>query len=559
MRKSFEKFIDLLKIFAVIAIMYFSTGSTVRVATEYFFESKFQFFYFLLIWAVSIFAIIAFAFKKNSPSKIIVVTLLGISGFALDLHYTIMGDCLTVESMSFLWSEKSYASEALTMYWQLGLWPLIRLIIFLVVSFIPSGSDFKIFSGWRRTISFLLSILFVFEVSASIDGKGIDGLPVHVSLIPFFAAMTKVTLEYKITPRKEVSIPVTSHSKIDNIILIVDESIRGDFIDLNYNRKTTPYLLTIKEEIINYGLAMSSYNRSNGSNAILRMGIGPEEFTGPDGRNLFTNPLIWQYARKAGYRAIYLDAQKSSYNDYMDDAEAAHIDTLLWIKSRDGKESSDHAAAWKLRELINSPGKKFIYLVKSGAHFHYENTYPDRERIFKPVMEKGFPTKDRQKLVNSYRNSIRWTVNEFFKILLKDLSLENTIIIYTSDHGQNLFDDSFRDTMLLHGRSKNSIPQEAIVPMMIFTHDKDLKKVFADMVAVNYNKCSHYQIFPTILYLMGYDKEIVTQRYYKTLLDKMTEPVGYCEGNVRYGKHILKKVDPDFTKYIDPELMEYTK
>jgi len=79
------------------------------------------------------------------------------------------------------------------------------------------------------------------------------------------------------------------------------------------------------------------------------------------------------------------------------------------------------------------------------------------------------------------------------------------------------------------------------------------------VVAVNYNKCSHYQIFPTILYLMGYDKEIVTQRYYKTLLDKMTEPVGYCEGNVRYGKHILKKVDPDFTKYIDPELMEYTK
>jgi hypothetical protein len=59
-----------------------------------------------------------------------------------------------------------------------------------------------------------LAIILIFEVSARVDGKGIDGLPAHVSLIPFFAAMTKITLEYKITPRKEVSIPITSQPKM---------------------------------------------------------------------------------------------------------------------------------------------------------------------------------------------------------------------------------------------------------------------------------------------------------------------------------------------------------
>ncbi len=66
------------------------------------------------------------------------------------------------------------------------------------------------------------------------------------------------------------------------------------------------------------------------------------------------------------------------------------LDTIIWAKSRDGKEAVDHAAAWKIRELINSPGKKFIYLVKSGAHFHYENTYPDSQRIFKLLWRREF-------------------------------------------------------------------------------------------------------------------------------------------------------------------------
>jgi hypothetical protein len=154
MRKALIKFIALLKIFSVILLVYFSTGSVEKVAGEYFIENKLQFLYFILIWILSLFAVIGFAFKKNSLSKIIIVMLLGISGFALDLHYTIMGDCLTVESMSFLWSEKGYTSEALTMYWQLGLWPLIRFIAFLLASFVSIEYDFKVFSGLKEVLLF---------------------------------------------------------------------------------------------------------------------------------------------------------------------------------------------------------------------------------------------------------------------------------------------------------------------------------------------------------------------------------------------------------------------
>jgi hypothetical protein len=77
--------------------------------------------------------------------------------------------------------------------------------------------------------------------------------------------------------------------------------------------------------------------------------------------------------------------------------------------------------------------------------------------------------------------------------------------------------------MLLHGRSKNSIPQEVIVPMIVFTHNNVLRQQFSTMVPVNHNKCTHFQIFPTVLHLMGYDKKQVVEKYYKTLLDAITE------------------------------------
>ncbi len=552
-------FTIILKSALIIILSIFSVSSCISVSREYLHSSFSDFIIFSSAWLFSLIGLIMLSLMENSFQKILLVIIFAIFGLFIDLNYTIMGDTITVEAMSFLWSEKSYFSQAVSMYWILSIIPLCRMMLYIAVSLYPVKS----LSGkikWRKiSVPLIAAIFLIYHFSSKIDGKGIDGLPAYISPLPFFASVLKVNIEYKVTPRREVEIPLVGQGKIDNIVVIVDESIRGDFIDLNYLRHTTPYLLTIKDQIINYGLAMSSYNRSNGSNAILRMGIGPAEFSGPNGRALFSNPLIWQYAHKAGYKTIFMDAQMDRFNDYMDSDEARYIDSLNWVKSRDGKESKDHAAAWKLRELIKTPGKKLIYLVKMGAHFHYEGAYPAEQRIFSPVMEQGVPTTDREKLVNSYRNAIRWNVNEFFKILLTDISLKNTVIIYTSDHAQNLFDDKTRDTMLLHGRSKNSIPQEAIVPMLVFTNDENMRRLFGSMVSVNHNKCTHYQIFPTVLYMMGYDKKRVVDEYFQTLFDPVSAPVGYTEGNVRFGKHILKKVDPDLTKYIDPELMNITK
>ena len=42
---------------------------------------------------------------------------------------------------------------------------------------------------------------------------------------------------------------------------------------------------------------------------------------------------------------------------------------------------------------------------------------------------------DKELLVNSYKNTIHWSVDHFFKTLTEGVDLTNVIIIYTSDHG----------------------------------------------------------------------------------------------------------------------------
>ena len=90
----------------------------------------------------------------------------------------------------------------------------------------------------------------------------------------------------------------------------------------------------------------------------------------------------------------------------------------------------------------------------------------------------------------SYDNGILYNVNTFFERLLADPKiLENTDILYTSDHGQTLFENH---ASWLHC---NYTPQEATVPLILI--GQNLPLINDTYLA------SHSNIFPTLLDLMG--------------------------------------------------------
>ena len=90
--------------------------------------------------------------------------------------------------------------------------------------------------------------------------------------------------------------------------MLIDESVRPDYINWKIGNSMTPHLAANADKIANFGNAVSGGNCSSYSNALLRFGGTANNIV----KSMTTNPTIWQYAKKAGYRTVYIDGQSGS-------------------------------------------------------------------------------------------------------------------------------------------------------------------------------------------------------------------------------------------------------
>lgn len=306
--------------------------------------------------------------------------------------------------------------------------------------------------------------------------------------------------------RNTVSIGVEEKSKYDNIIWIIDESIGGKYLSINgYDHETTPYLNSIKDKYVNLGLASSGSNCSASSNLILMSGIQLNQLPDKDFYSLKT-PNIFQYAKHAGYRTHYISGQSNDdvLQNHMTPSDLEYIDGFyqpsLALKNNGIPEND---LIIQTEEALNSGLRNFIYIVKRGAHFHWEGKYPKQKTFFKPTLkaDDNLTATNKDKSINSYLNAIKFTVDDFFKEFFaktKLLDSKNSLIIYTSDHGQSILEGTSNGT---HCDGYKPNLTQGIVPLLIF--GDEMNNNFTQTQKSQY---SHFQIFPTTLKLMGYSR-----------------------------------------------------
>ncbi|MEJ2693243.1 MAG: sulfatase-like hydrolase/transferase [Candidatus Thiodiazotropha sp.] len=321
--------------------------------------------------------------------------------------------------------------------------------------------------------------------------------------------------------RSEVAYSGSFNTQVEKIILIVDESIRADILGINgYEKATTPYLSSLQAGVVNFGLAAASTNCSDYSNLVLRTGVRKDDIPDRDQMTM-KMPSIWQFTRKAGFYNVYLDAQSEeeweNYQNFMNESEAYFMDELIRVRQKVAYES-DRVARGKLLDLLKQPGKIFVILNKYGMHFPYFRSHPQEYRFFSPVLEAGEPMNEREKSLNSYMNGIRWSVDDWFKGLLSGSGeFDRYVMIYTSDHGQNIVDDG---TLATHCRPRAN-RFEGLVPMMVFSNDTAVLEGFKAAQSAGHDQTSHFQIFPTLLGLAGYEASWIGDQYGSSL----TQPV----------------------------------
>ena len=301
-------------------------------------------------------------------------------------------------------------------------------------------------------------------------------------------------------------------SPFRKIVLVVDESVRGDYLSLNDpSIETTPFLVSQRQSISNFGVAVSGSNCSVVSRMMLRFGLQESDLVGRT-QIRFPGPTIWQYAKRAGFQTVFVDSYGSATRlvHGITETEQAFMDRHVMADDLP-QYLRDVNTAQRLRDLLSDPAPMFILVEKLGVHIPYNAQYPRTENVFHAKHDLDFDPTDRANLIVQYRNAIRWSVDGFFERLLREPMPADTLLIYTSDHGQALAENNRLQSHCSQGAL--AIRQEANVPLFAITTNAEWQEILSQAATRNHDRASGLDIFATLLQAMGYDTEWIAARF----------------------------------------------
>lgn len=470
---------------------------------------------FLTLTAICVLGLALLPFLKSSAVRI-TLGILAILGFAADqLAIALSAQDLNATMIATLWREQAMIVSAASAYF----WPALRvaawiLPIMFVFAWQPAR-PFVLRTYWATVpVGAFVGCLVVARLTTA---TGTEGLPAAFR-VPAVTTIAALTARYP-EVRDKVTEGPTSQPRYSKIVMIVDESVRGDFLGINDpSKNNTPFLSEMKNGLVNFGLAIAAHNCSAPARYILRAGLQPSDLPEPTDRALRA-PTIWQFAKKAGYQTVLIDAWSEVFgvHSFMSKTERVFIDKEIPVSGSPVYLRDKRIATEVLPPLLAIGERTFVYLNKYGAHFPYRTTHPP------DFPGDGVETTDnldnRNELIASYSRALRWAVDEFFRMLLSHADLSDTLIIYTSDHGQSLLEGGYK---LTHCSSSNVHPGEAIVPTFAMTDDREFGRALKAMAQQHFGKSTHFDIFPTLLLAMGYGQAWVDQHYGAESLVRMS-------------------------------------
>lgn len=388
----------------------------------------------------------------------------------------------------------------------------------------------KIHMGWKGTTAAIMLYLFalagILMIIYNKSGKGTNGrasyiTPVaQVSAFAYLNFLRSDAASFEYHPRSAPTSADLIAPKAKNIIVVMDESIRGDMIDLNNHLGTTPALLNYpKDSLLNFGMVASFSNCSDTSNLAIRK--LPRLHKEPS--DLFVDQTtVWDIAETAGFKPVIIDAQHNATgHNFYTDKELKNVTNIYGAALKNDGQVIDI-----IDQVLNDNQEPvFLYAGLKGSHFPFQNTgFPTP---FTPAMKNtNLADATSEEALNSYKNLIHANTNEFFIKLQALLEKHpDTIVIYTSDHGQDLSNPSSKKT---HCDAKTTSMEEGIVPFILFANPEILASDLVQILHDNSGVTNQMIVAPMIMDFMGYKPEVVkSYTEYPALLNQSGKDIGF--------------------------------
>lgn len=271
---------------------------------------------------------------------------------------------------------------------------------------------------------------------------------------------------------------------IPNVVFILGESTSKNHMGIyGYNVDNTPLLDKREEkgEIIKFSDVVSPQSET--------MLVAERLFTfyrNGDDDKWFNHTNLFDILNKAGYHTNWLSNQESS--GVYGGVTRCYADRCSEKSFVEMRDSNSHAVEFdeKLLPILddslkNYYGKNFYVLHLMGTHFDYAKRYPKEYERFYAKDESG-ENEIQKKKRSEYDNAVLY--NDFIlDEIIKRFEDKDAIIIYVSDHGEEIYDG--RD---YSGHYRIGSLYQIEIPMLIWTSSKFRENHEGTMSKINQAK-----------------------------------------------------------------------
>ena len=246
-------------------------------------------------------------------------------------------------------------------------------------------------------------------------------------------------------------------------VLVIGETARAaSFGIYGYNRDTTP-LMKHMPGLTAFNHALTQSNTTHKSVPMLLSAADASNYD-----RIYRERSIITAFREAGFHTAFFSNQKPNHS-FID---IFGMEANDWKFIKNGPQGASNTPDEELLPLIAkklSEGHKKLFIVihTYGSHFNYRERYPASMAFFKPDNATEAKAVNRPQLINAYDNTIRQTdrlLDEIISMLGKSGAM--SAMLYTSDHGENIFDDNRR--LFLHASPVPSY-YDLHVPFIVWT------------------------------------------------------------------------------------------
>ncbi|MEH8076009.1 phosphoethanolamine transferase [Gallibacterium anatis] len=310
--------------------------------------------------------------------------------------------------------------------------------------------------------------------------------------------------------------PISTEPKIKNIVFIMGESEAASHLSyFGYDRDTTPFLKELSKQHPD-AVIMKTYSAA--FMTAVSLPILFNAIPHPNGMNQIMrgDTNLFNLAKQQNYQTYFYSSQPENQMMIMNLIGRKWIDILRFPTDEGYKISElmpDKNLLPHLFSLNLDKGNNFVVLHQRGSHSVYGEALTEDEKIFKGKTQ-----------LDEYDNTIFNTdkiIQQTYHYL-SQREKDDWILIYTSDHGQNV-------TSKIQNQGTQAT-DNYVVPLVIYSPNREIQQ----KVKTVFQKCEiafHQQLATLLIDLMGYDMPIAGCSYGTVTGNFITGDVGYLNIN----------------------------